>query len=344
MKSHHHRTSKVAGRIHYKAGEPTLLRTANTVGKALRLHCSIARKLGIQIVSGQFQPGDLLGSEIASAELLAVSRTAYREAVRMLAAKGLVEARPKVGTRVNPRGAWHLLDPDVLDWIFATGPDLMLLDSLFELRDIVESAAAGFAATRRTAAHLRAMHAALEGMATHTLGTEAGRQADLDFHKALLLATDNPFVISLANGLRAAIRTATIYKQRKQPPGHDPISEHICVFEAIVAKKSSKAQAAMRTLVELAPVDTSTMKASPKKSAPGAGFAKPTQDAIIACTASSNSVIRQSKAVPKPTRAMVEIALTVEAAYRRRQQTRSDRRLALNARGRARLAAASSQT
>ena len=85
-----------------------------TRGKALRLHGTIARKLGILIVSGKYRPGDLLGGEITSAEQLAVSRTAYREAVRILAAKGLVDARPKVGTRINARNMWHLLDPDVL--------------------------------------------------------------------------------------------------------------------------------------------------------------------------------------------------------------------------------------
>lgn len=39
-----------------------------------------------------------------------------REAIKVLAAKGLVESRPKTGTRVRPRQAWNLLDPDVLAW------------------------------------------------------------------------------------------------------------------------------------------------------------------------------------------------------------------------------------
>src|SRR5215472_14961377 len=132
-------------------------------GKALRLHGTIAREIGIMIVSGQYQPGHLLVGEIASSEQLEVSRTAYREAVRILAAKGLVDARPKVGTKINARTKWNLLDPDVLDWTFESEPDLELLNSLFELRNVVESAAAGLAATRRSAAHLKAMRAALEG-------------------------------------------------------------------------------------------------------------------------------------------------------------------------------------
>ena len=214
-------------------------------GRALRLHGTIARQLGIRIVSGKYRPGDLLDGEISAAEQLAVSRTAYREAVRILAAKGLVDARPKIGTRINPQSMWHLLDPDVLDWTFDSEPDLVLLDSLFELRKVVESAAAGMAAQRRSAAHLQDMRIALEGMATHTLATEAGRQADLDFHTVLLLATGNPFIISMANGVRAAIRTTTIYKQRKRPLRRNPLPDHLRVFEAIAARDSLRAQEAM---------------------------------------------------------------------------------------------------
>ena len=233
--------------------------------KALRLHGTIARQLGIRIVSGKYRPGDLLDGEIIAAEQLEVSRTAYREAVRILAAKGLVDARPKVGTRVNPQSQWHLLDPDVLDWTFESEPDLMLLDSLFELRNVVESAAAAMAAQRRSSAHLQEMRAALEGMATHTLATELGRQADLDFHTTLLRATGNPFIVSLANGVRAAIRTTTIYKQRLQPLRRNPLPDHLRVFEAIAAKEPQKAQDAMSALIQLARIDTPTPKSSAAK-------------------------------------------------------------------------------
>ncbi|MEI9994375.1 MAG: FadR/GntR family transcriptional regulator [Rhizomicrobium sp.] len=225
-------------------------------GKSLRLHGTIARALGIAIVSGKYKPGDLLVGEIASSEQLEVSRTAYREAVRILAAKGLVDARPKVGTRINPQSKWNLLDPDVLDWTFDTEPDLALLNSLFELRNVVESAAAGLAALRRSPSHLKAMRAALEGMAKHTLATEAGRQSDLDFHATLLDATNNPFIISLTNGVSAAISTTTMFKQRKRPLRRDPLPDHLKVFEAIAEKDSAKAQQAMSELIELARMDT----------------------------------------------------------------------------------------
>ena len=238
---------------------------AQTPTRALRLHGTIARKLGIAIVSGQYEPGDLLDSEIAASEQLAVSRTAYREAVRILAAKGLVDARPKVGTRINPRSKWNLLDPDVLEWTFESEPDLDLLDSLFELRNVVESAAAGLAATRRSAAHLKAMRAALDGMAEHTLATPEGRQADLDFHTTLLDATDNPFIISLTSGVSAAISTTTIFKQRKRPLRRDPLPDHLRVFTAIAAKDAVKAQKAMSELIELARADTPSSRRSDRR-------------------------------------------------------------------------------
>jgi DNA-binding FadR family transcriptional regulator len=89
-----------------------------TVRLQERLHGSIARELGVAIVAGRIKPGETLDTEVDSSERMSVSRTAYREAVRILAAKGLVESRPKRGTQVCPKEAWHLLDPEVLAWFF----------------------------------------------------------------------------------------------------------------------------------------------------------------------------------------------------------------------------------
>jgi DNA-binding FadR family transcriptional regulator len=235
--------------------------------RALRLHGTIARQVGIAILAGEYKPGDLLDSEIAASEQFAVSRTAYREAVRILAAKGLVDARPKVGTRINPQWKWNLLDPDVLEWTFESEPDVALLNSLFELRNVVESAAAGYAATRRSAAHLKTMRAALDGMAEYTLATPEGRQADLAFHTTLLEATDNPYIISLTSGVNAAINTTTIFKQRKRPLRRDPIPDHQRVFTAIADKDAAKAQKAMSELIELARTDIPLSRRSERRRA-----------------------------------------------------------------------------
>jgi DNA-binding FadR family transcriptional regulator len=223
--------------------------------KALRLHGTIARDLGIAILSGRYKPGDLLGGEMASSEELAVSRAAYREAVRILAAKGLVESKPKVGTRVKDIDAWNLLDPDVLAWVFVNEPNPELLNSLFELRKIVEPAAAGLAAVRRTKAQVKLMQDATERMALHTLATEAGRQADRDFHTVLLRATGNPYIVSLTTGINAAVNATTIFKQRQNLLPRDPAPDHALVVEAIAAKNVVRAQKAMWDLIQLARLD-----------------------------------------------------------------------------------------
>ncbi|HYC99480.1 FadR/GntR family transcriptional regulator, partial [Brevundimonas sp.] len=123
---------------------PDVRRSAREPGR--RLHGAIANMLGSAILAGEHAPGDTLSGEVAFSEALDVSRNAYREAIQVLAAKGLVESRPKTGTKVLPRHRWNLLDPVVLGWAFSGQPDLRLIRSLFELRAVIEPAAARMAA------------------------------------------------------------------------------------------------------------------------------------------------------------------------------------------------------
>jgi DNA-binding FadR family transcriptional regulator len=232
--------------------------------RSLRLHGTIARDLGVLIVSGRYKPGELLNGEIAASDRLHVSRSAYREAVRILAAKGLIESRPKVGTRISQPEHWHLLDPDVLSWIFEYEPDDTLLANLFELRKIVEPQAAALAAQRRTEEQLDAMARALEGMEKHSLAVEAGRLADQEFHSALLRASGNAFIVSLTSGVAAAISWTTIFKQRNNPLSRDPLPDHVRVYEAVAASDPQAAHAAMENLVDLAFLDTTNARKSAK--------------------------------------------------------------------------------
>jgi DNA-binding FadR family transcriptional regulator len=236
--------------------------------KALRIHGKLARELGLLIVSGRYRVGQLLETEMEAAERYKVSRPAYREAVRMLSAKGLVEARPKVGTRVTPKDRWHLLDPDVLAWMFQAEPDDDMLRSLFELRLVIEPQAAAFAAQRRTTEQLARMGTALNVMARKTLATDEGRAADQDFHAALLEASGNPFLRTLSSSVSAAVAWTTTLKQRVRPLVRDPIPDHARVFDAIAKQDVDGARDAMTELVELALFDTTT---APKLTVPGEG-------------------------------------------------------------------------
>jgi DNA-binding FadR family transcriptional regulator len=224
--------------------------------KKPRLHAAIAQDLGVGIVSGRYRPGHILDGEIESSEQFSVSRTAYREAIRTLAAKGLVNSRPKVGTRVTPQHDWNLLDADVLRWIFHGEPEPEIMQRLFELRSIVEPEAAALAARRRTQRHLDDMRIALKEMRDFTLRTEAGRLADQRFHSALLSASDNPFIISMTKSVTAAVAALTEFKQRVTPLRRDPVPDHERVYDAIAAKAPDKARIAMAELIRLAVMDT----------------------------------------------------------------------------------------
>ena len=225
-------------------------------GTGRRIHGAIANKLGPAILSGKYAPGDTLSGEVAFSEALDVSRSAYREAIQVLVAKGLVESRPKAGTRVLPRARWNLLDPDVLAWAFAGEPDMQLVRSLFELRGIIEPAAARLAAERRDRADLKGMKDALGAMRRHTLATDQGRAADRDFHDAILRATRNDALVTLSAGIGAAVSWTTQFKQRARALARNPIPDHVRVYDAIAAADGEAAATAMRTLVDLALDDT----------------------------------------------------------------------------------------
>lgn len=230
-------------------------------GKGRRLRGAIAHKLGVAILSGEFAPGETLSSEVVFAESLDVSRSAYREGIQVLTAKGLVESRPKTGTRVLPRDRWNLLDPDVLAWAFAGEPDPQLVRSLFELRMIIEPAAAGMAAATRDRTDLKQMKDALAAMRRHSLATDPGRAADRQFHDAILRATRNDALVVLSASIGAAVSWTTQFKQRLRALPRNPIPDHVLVYDAIAAADPEAAIAAMRRLVELALEDTQSAMA-----------------------------------------------------------------------------------
>ena len=223
---------------------------------SIRIPAKIARDLGIKIVSGRIAVGAILDGEVAASGRRQVSRSAYREAVRILVAKGLVESRPKIGTRVSTLDKWNLLDPDVLSWMFAREPEPHLLASLFELRKLVEPEVARLAAQRRSPEQLTQLSAALETMERQTLHTAQGRLADQAFHAALIAASGNAFLASMSSTVTAAVAWSTIFKSRTQRLRRDAVPDHRKVLDAVAAGDADGAHAAMTQLLELAFADT----------------------------------------------------------------------------------------
>ncbi|WP_277924369.1 FadR/GntR family transcriptional regulator [Sphingomonas sp. CROZ-RG-20F-R02-07] len=221
-------------------------------------HVTISKELGVAIVTGVHAPGALLMGEIELAEKLGVSRSVVREALRMLSAKGLLHSRPKSGTRVRERSQWNLLDPDLLAWMFEGEPSLGFVRSLFQLRMIVEPAAAELAAVGRTSHQLSRMGHALETMDAYKLTTEEGQAADQLFHAIILEATGNELLVSLSGSIAAAVRWTTYFKYRRQRSPRDPMPEHRALFDAIAAGDPAAAREATVALIEQAERDTET--------------------------------------------------------------------------------------
>ncbi|MEW9550494.1 FadR/GntR family transcriptional regulator [Nonomuraea sp. NPDC050783] len=210
------------------------------------LHGQTVEAIAAMIFSGEVREGDTL-DVVALQERLGVSSTALREAMKVLTAKGLIGARPKLGTYVRPHDDWHLLDGDVIRWKFAGRPDPAFLRDLHELRSIVEPPVARLAALRRTPEELAALERALERMADEPNSV----QADLDFHRALLVAGRNELLVRMevVMGAGLAGRDRLVHG-----PSHtgDPVPSHLAVLEAVRRGDAEAAERAMRDLLDQA--------------------------------------------------------------------------------------------
>jgi DNA-binding FadR family transcriptional regulator len=196
------------------------------------LHGQVVLELGRRVVSGNYPAGALLPNEAHLYTELHVSRTALREAVKVLSAKGLLEARPRIGTRVRAREQWNLLDPDVLAWCCSTSADAKFLGYLNELREIMEPAAAGLAARSRSEEQLATLAAALASM--HNARTMAQWvEADLAFHTAVLHATNNPLMIPLTVVISSALAVLLRVAARSTHDFKRALPDHHKVFDAI---------------------------------------------------------------------------------------------------------------
>ena len=223
------------------------------------LHGRIAHELGKRIVGGSYEPGDLLPPEAAIGQEMAVSRTALREAFKVLTAKGLIESRPKVGTRVRARKDWNMLDPDVLSWSFATKPSVRFLQSLFEMRRVFEPSAAAMAAKRRTAAQLADIEAAYLSMKRATLDTDEMLTTDLSFHLSILNATDNEFMISLGMMIETALIGSFSLSSSKPRAFTDALAGHKAIYLGIRNSDPKRARFEMETLLDKSVTDALSM-------------------------------------------------------------------------------------
>jgi GntR family transcriptional regulator, galactonate operon transcriptional repressor len=229
------------------------------------LHGQVVQELASRIFSGRLLPGERFDLPALEAEL-DVSRTVLRESLKVLAAKGLVDARQKRGTFIRPASDWNLLDADVIRWQFAGSHDGALLDELSEVRAVIEPTGARLAARRRTEADLAVLQDALDRMRAARGDPAAAVTADLAFHRALLAATHNRLLQRMELVVEAALaeRDRIVHGSQR---ADDPVPSHQAVFDAVSDRDVDKAEQAMWALLEKATNDLDLIRRGPRPTA-----------------------------------------------------------------------------
>jgi DNA-binding FadR family transcriptional regulator len=227
---------------------------AGTAGYRMRgLQGRLIEALGEAIVSGRFRPGEALPREPELMATFGASRTSVREALKVLAAKGLVETRQKVGTRVRPADLWNLFDADVLAWHHRQGLSEAILRDLIELRQVIEPAAARFAAGRATIADLREIERAFLAMERGAADLEAYERAGVAFHLAVFAASHNAllrrFAHIVADFLELSFHVQQAALNEEDNRIEDDIAGHRAVFDAINRCDGNAAAEAMLGVV-----------------------------------------------------------------------------------------------
>ena len=227
----------------------------NAIGNRTSLHGRIAERLGVSILSGKIHPGEVLPNEAALGASFNVSRTAIREAIKVLTSKGLVEVRRKTGTRIRPKQEWHALDPDVVAWQFSGNGLPPAITDLLELREIIEPICTRLAAERATPEDVSKIEMAFSQMESAIGKTSASVEADLTFHLAILEATHNAFMRPFGALIQAALR-ASVRQTNADPTAYQrSLAKHRAVLDAIISKTPAAAETSMLSVLHGARYD-----------------------------------------------------------------------------------------
>lgn len=220
-----------------------------------KLHDRITRTLALRVIRVE-RAGELahFPNEAELCQQLGVSRSILREAVKVLTDKGMLEVRPRSGTRSKPKSEWNLLDPDILAWEAQLQPEPQFLRNLCEVRLAIEPTAAGFAALRATPDELGRIGLCLERREV-TAGPENLEEVielDLQFHEEVMAASHNPLLKQLSAIIRQPFRMALSYTSRLPASSALGLAAHWSLFEALQRHDPLAARSASEEVVGLA--------------------------------------------------------------------------------------------
>ena len=219
-----------------------------------RLHTRITRVLAQRVIESERGRKTLaFPKEADLCQQLGVSRTVLRESMKVLADKGMIEMKPRAGTRARPHSQWRRLDPDILRWQAEANPAPSFLRQLCEVRLAIEPTAAGFAAVRATRRDIAAMERCLEER-TAVSGMSVDQMIDLDlrFHALVVAASHNPLLEELSATIRPPIRAALSYTSKFPATVKLGIEARGALLEAIRRRDPMASRRAAEEVVGLA--------------------------------------------------------------------------------------------
>lgn len=205
--------------------------------------------LGRRIVSGELIPGTTLPNLDDLAVQFSVSRLSMREAIKLLAGKGLVSSAPRRGTVVRPRHEWSRLDPDVLIWQIGDIPSAAFVRNMFELRRMVEPEAAALASERASSEALADIEQAFARMAAAESDKIESIKADFAFHQRILEGTGNEFIAALAPAIETSLMLTFTIQRGAWPDLINFLPSHHAVLAAIQRGDAEGARRAMQALL-----------------------------------------------------------------------------------------------
>lgn len=209
----------------------------------------MVQELGRTIIFGEFRD-DSLPTEAELCEKFGVSRSAVREAVKMLSAKGLISSKPRQGIRILPEDQWNIFDPDLLRWMLESKPSLHVLKEFLQVRIAIEPEAAALAARYADQTKLDNIEKALEGMRKAEGNSKEDLEADIAFHVSILYASNNRFYIRLRDFISTALRVSISHTNPIKGNHEGVVEDHSKVFNAIKNRNPERAKQSMLALID----------------------------------------------------------------------------------------------
>lgn len=209
----------------------------------------IVQSLGKEIALGKYPPGKPLKAEAELCEEFDASRTVLREAVKMLTAKGMLDARPRRGTIVLPESQWNLSDPEILNWLLDRKGSLPIISEFADMRLAIEPAAVALAAANLTEDTKLVLLDAIERMKAADRGEDDHLEADIAFHVGILQASRNRFFWNMRHTIEVALKFSIRITNRTKGVERASVDDHQRILDHILAGDSQTAETEMRGLL-----------------------------------------------------------------------------------------------